>query len=103
MDPLLDWPELLGVAFLVAGIFLALFSDSVWTLYAVCALMGLLFGRLWYRLKSTNRVQVVIMFTGFLIGFLLLSLYTNVRLFIIIFAVGMLAGYYLHKTGHIRA
>lgn len=103
MDPLLDWPEIFGVFFIVVGASLALFSDSLWALYAVCALMGLVFGRLWYRLKSTNRVQIVIMAAGFLAGLLVLSLYANIRLLLVVFVVSMAAGFYLHKTGHVRA
>lgn len=99
MNLMFDWPELVALCFLFAGIFLALFSPDVYILYFVCFLMGLIFGRWWWKWQSTNRIPTALAVIGFLLGFILGSLYANLRLIVILVFAGVLIGYYVHEYG----
>ncbi len=96
IDYLFDWPELVAFTFLLVGFFLALFSQSFFVLYSVCFLMGLIFGRVWWKWKTANKVPVFLTIVGFLLGFMLGSLFANLRLIVLLVFGGIIIGYYVH-------
>lgn len=98
MNMLFDWPEVIALLFLISGFFLALFSANIYILYLVCFLMGLIFGRWWWKWQSRNRVPTFLAFAGFLLGFIAGSLFANLRLIILIAFAGIFVGYYVHKN-----
>jgi len=97
MDVLLDWPEMVASIFLIFGVVFSAVSRSLVVGYVVCFLMGLLFGRFWFKLQKTNRVQVFMSIALFLFGYLLGSFFVHARGVVIALVLGVVVGYYLHK------
>lgn len=97
IDWFFDLPELIAFCVLVLGFFLALFSSNLFILYAVCFLAGLLFGRVWWKFKTANKLPVFLSVIGFLLGFILGSLFANLRLIILLMFGGMVIGYFVHE------
>ena len=99
MDPLLDWPEIIALILLFAGFTLAFFSNTLPILYTTCFLTGLLFGKLWHKLKFTNRVQVFLALLGILFGLLIGSLHVSARLITLLVFAGVITGYWILEKG----
>lgn len=99
---LLDWPELIAFAFLIIGLAMAIFSGNTLILYTVCFLMGLFFGRMWYKLRKSETIALFLIIMAFFLGFLLGGIWANIRIISFILLAGILAGYYLHSKKIIR-
>ena len=97
VDWFFDLPELIAFCVLTLGFFLGLFSSNLFILYAVCFLSGLLFGRVWWKFKTANKVPVILSIVGFLLGVILASLFANLRLIIILVLGGIILGHYVHE------
>ena len=102
VNPTVDWPELLGLGFLIAGFFLAIFSPSPLVLYTVCFLMGLIFGRIWYKYRTSECIPLFIIVMAFFLGFVLGGIWANLRVIALTLMAGTLAGYWLHAKKIIR-
>lgn len=102
MDITYDWPEWVGAAFLILGLAFALFAANLYILYIICILMGLVFGRIWYKYRVTHCVPVFITLLAFFLGFILGSVYSNLRAVAILILAGTVIGYWLHKKKIIR-
>ena len=103
MNFTIDWPEITATFFLVIGLALAVFSGNAFTLYTVCFLMGLVFGRMWSRLKISYGVPVFLLVMGFFLGYILGGWWADLRLITLTLLAGLLAGYWLHKKKIIRS
>ncbi len=103
MELVLDWPEFWAVVFMVVGFALALFSDNLAIAYIVVFLMGLLFGRVWYRGKKTNRIPLFLSIIFFLLGFMIGSLFASLQVIVLLMLAGVLIGYWLHEKGIIHS
>ena len=99
---LLDWPETMALLFLIIGFFFALFSGNIIVLYAVCFLMGLVFGRMWYRVKTSTCIPLFMVIMTFFLGFILGGFYANLRIIALLLLAGILIGYWLHAKRIIR-
>lgn len=99
----LDWPEFFAVIFMIVGFALALFSDNLVVAYIVVFLMGLLFGRTWYRGKKTNRIPLFLSIIFFLFGFMIGTLFSSVQVIVLLMLAGVLIGYWLHEKGIIHS
>ncbi len=98
MDLTLDWPELYGLLFIVVGFGLAIVSRNAFVTIAVIGLMGLSFGRTWFRCKKQSTwVPLFITMMFFLIGFFVGSFFANLQISIMVFLGGTLAGYKVHE------
>ena len=97
VDFLLDWPEVVAGLFFCIGMLLALFAGNFWMLYGVAFLMGLLFGRVWYRQQFSKKTSLVFSILLFLLGLFLGSFFAWVRAVTLLLAAGMVIAYWLHK------
>ena len=91
-----SWPEIIAFFLLVLGFIIGIFSASPVVSYTILFFCGMIFGRLWFRLKGKVKVPIFIMVMGFLIGFLLGSFYGNKKVMILVFVAGIAISYYLH-------
>ncbi|HLC32472.1 MAG TPA: hypothetical protein VJJ82_01470 [Candidatus Nanoarchaeia archaeon] len=103
IDYLLDWPEFVACIFFFIGIVIALASGSYWVLYTCAFLMGLLFGRVWYRQRVSNKVPLVFAMILFLFGMIIGSFFAWVRSVTILLFAGALIAYFLHKKGFVES
>lgn len=103
MDFMFDWPETVALLFLIIGFAFALFSGNVFVLYSVCFLMGLVFGRLWYRFRMSQCIPLFIVVMAFFLGFILGGIWANLRVIALLLLAGILAGYWLHSKKIIRS
>ncbi|MBI4145735.1 hypothetical protein HY489_00165 [Candidatus Woesearchaeota archaeon] len=103
MDISFDWAEWIAVFFLLIGSLMALFVANVVILYLVCFLMGLAFGRMWYKWKKRGRVPLFLSIMTFIFGFLMGAVFRSARVLLIIFVAGMFAGYYISEKELLRA
>ena len=94
---IIDWPEMLATAFLAVGLVIGAATSSTSTIYATCFLMGLLFGRLWWRWKTGNRVPIFLSIMTFFFGFTLGTLFADLRIVSILLLLGVVLGYWLHE------
>ena len=100
---LLDTPEIIATGFLVIGISIAIFSQSNTIGYATVILMGLLFGRIWFRFKTGTRTPIFVSILTFFLGYMIGNAFEQFRITIILLTLGTVAGYYLHEKGIIKS
>jgi len=98
-----DWPEMVAFMFLIIGLILALFSGDLFILYSVCFLMGLIFGRIWYKFRVSHCIPLFLLVMAFFLGFILGGIWANLRVIAIILLAGMLIAYWLHERKIIRS
>lgn len=102
MDPTTDWPEILALFFLGTGIVFALASNSPATLYTVCFLMGLIFGRMWHKMKKNQCIPLSMIIMAFFLGYVLGGIWANLRIIAIMLLAGILTGYWIHEKKILR-
>lgn len=98
-----DWPELVATVVLIIGFAFALFSGNAAILYLVCFLTGLVFGRLWYKVRMSHSVPLFLAIMTFFLGFILGGIWANLRIIAIALLAGILLGYWLHAKKIIRS
>ena len=103
VDYLLDWPEVIALIFFALGVIIALASGTFWILYSVSFLMGLLFGRVWYRQAKSNKVPLFLTIALFLLGMIVGSFFAWVRPVTILLIAGVVIAYFLHAKGIIES
>jgi len=103
MNLTFDWPEWIAMIFLILGFAMALFSASPTILYTVCFLMGLVFGRIWYKREKKGKVPLFYSIMTFFIGFIVGALFANIRFIVFFLLAGILAGYWIHRKRIIHA
>ncbi len=97
-----DWPEAISLLLLIIGFFMAIFSGNNAILYIVCFLMGLIFGRIWYKFRLSHCIPVFLAIMGFFLGFILGGIFANLRVIALVLLAGLLIGYWLHEKKIIR-
>ena len=102
VSALLDWPETFALTFLIVGFFMAIFSGSTTVLYIVCFLMGLVFGKVWYRFRMSNCIPLFMAIMTFFLGFILGGFFANLRVIALLMLAGILIGYWIHEKKIIR-
>ena len=102
MDMLFDWPEIIALFFLIFGFMFAVFSASLLTACIVCFLMGLIFGRVWYKRLKKGNIPVFLTIMTFLIGFIVGNAFRQTRLVVVFFFVGIFAGYWVSKKKFLK-
>lgn len=104
MDPYMDWPEMMGVVFLVLGFGLALFSQNWVILYLVMFFAGMAFGAAYFRCKKKSaKTPAFIMFMFCIIGLLLGTLFAKTQMVVLMIVAGTIVGYWLHDKGIIHS
>lgn len=103
MADFLDLTEQCGIGLLVIGFAIAALSREPFILYTTCFLMGLLFGRIWYRRKGNFTASLFMLIMFFFLGFILGGFYANLTLLTILLAGGIILSYWLHDRGIIRS
>ncbi len=103
VNVMLDWPELLATIVLIIGFAFALFSGNAVTLYLICFLTGLLFGRLWFKVRMSHCIPLFLTIMAFFLGFILGGIWANLRIIAIVLLAGILIGYWLHAKKIIRS
>ena len=103
VKPMLDWPEMVATVALIIGFAFALFSGNALTLYLICFLAGLLFGRLWFKVRMSHCIPLFLVIMAFFLGFILGGIWANLRIIAIVLLAGILAGYWLHAKKIIRS
>lgn len=98
-----DWPELTAIVVLIIGFAFALFSRNSVTLYLVCFFTGLLFGRLWFKVRMSHCIPLFLAIMAFFLGFILGGIWANLRIIAIVLLAGILIGYWLHEKKIIRS
>lgn len=98
-----DWAEGLALVGLVVAFLFAVLVRTPSTTYAIAGLMGLMIGRIWYRLRRRDRSFLFVISTGILLGFLLGMLNGDVRVLIIIYCVAGALSYFLHAEKLVRS
>ena len=102
-DFMLDWPEIIAILFAILGFALALFSGNFVIIYIVALLMGLVFGRLWYKFRLSHTIPIFLALMAFFLGYILGGVWANMRIIAIMLLAGILAGYWLHAKRIIRS
>ena len=103
VDYLVDWPEAVAVVFFCIGLVIALLSRTFWVLYSVAFLLGLVFGRIWYRQRSSSKVPLIIVLALLFLGIIVGSFFAWVRPVTVLMLNGVLLAYWLHKKGFIES
>ncbi len=103
MNVMFDWPESVAFLFLIIGVVMALFSGNIYILYTVCFLVGLVFGRVWYRLRMSECIPLFLAIMAFFLGFILGGIFANLRIIALVLIAGILVGYWLHEKKIIRS
>lgn len=98
-----DWPELAAVIFLFLGFILALASSTFTIAYIVIFLLGLMFGRTWYRFHRARKTALVMSIAACLLGFGFGAILGNLQLVVLVFLLGILIGYWVHQKGWISS
>ena len=102
-DLTFDWPETVGLLFLIIGFVMAMLAGNVYVLYSVCFLIGLIFGRILYRFRMSECIPIFIVIMAFFLGFILGGIYANLRIIALLLLAGILISYWLHDKRIIRS
>jgi len=103
-EPLyLGWPEVVAFILMIVGFFFAIFAQNMIIAYIVVFLMGLLFGRVWYRYSRSSRIPLFLSIMFFLLGFMLGTLFANLQIIVLLMLAGTVIGYWLHEKGIIHS
>lgn len=104
MEPMLDWPEMTGIVFLVLGFGLALFSQNWVILYLVMFVAGMAFGATYFRCrKKSAMTPAFVAFMFCIIGLLLGTLFAKIHIVVLMIVAGTIVGYVLHDKGIIHS
>jgi hypothetical protein len=98
-----DWAEFIALMLLVVGVIVSLLAGSKVMSYFVVTLAGMMFGRLWYRLKKKLKFTWFLITLGFIIGYLIGDYYGDSFTVLVLFIIGLLVSYYLHNAGIIES
>ncbi|MBW3019261.1 hypothetical protein KY329_03695 [Candidatus Woesearchaeota archaeon] len=98
-----DWPEFVALLFMVLGFVVAIMTDSTIAAYAVVFIMGLFFGRIWYRFEQSAKLPLILAILGCLLGIVLGLILHNLQLVLLLFVLGIIAGFWIHKRGWIQS
>ena len=101
-DFLLQWAEFFFFFLLVIGVIISLISGSVFTTYVIMLIVGMMTGRLFYKVRHHLQVPWVLVVLGLLLGLLVGARYGTWKVSLIMFIIGNFVSYYLHMKGYIR-
>lgn len=102
INMLLDWPEVLALLFLTAGFAMALASGNTIAVYAIPALAGLFFGRLYYRFRKSENTALFLIMITFFLGFIVGGMWANLKAIALLLIAGIIAGYWVHAKKYLR-
>lgn len=98
-----DWPEFVALLFMVVGFALSIMADSKPAAYSVVFILGLFFGRVWYRFEQASKLPLLIAILGCILGIVLGLILQNLQLVILLFVLGIISGFWIHKRGWIQS
>lgn len=105
-DMFSHWPEWIALLLFVLGMYFALKAGSTPAILGLALIIGLFFGREFYRLKKQNAAMLTatLMLAGLVMGFFLVSWARGIRgeLVFLLVAAGIALGYTIHTRGLIR-
>ncbi|MFH1510096.1 MAG: hypothetical protein ABIF10_00265 [Candidatus Woesearchaeota archaeon] len=97
------WAETMALLLLVIGLFVSLLAGSKVITYFIITICGMMFGRLWYRVKNRFRFPWLLLIVGFLLGYIMGNIYGNILIIITLFIFGVCISYHLHNKGKLRS
>lgn len=97
------WAETLTLLFLVIGLIVSLLAGSKVITYFIITLCGMMFGRMWHRVKNRFRFPWLLLIVGFLLGYIIGNIYGNIIIIITLFIFGIGISYHLHNRGKVRS
>ena len=98
-----NWPEIIGTFVLIVGFVLTIVLPSAILIYTVVILIGLLFGRIWFRQKGGLKFPLFVIMMALLLGIMLGAKYGDKTLVVIFFFFSMAFSYYLHDQKLIKS
>lgn len=102
VEMMFDWPEIVALTVLIAGFVMSIFAQNTVAIYSTCFIAGLVFGRLWYKLRKSESIPLFLAIMAFFLGFILGGIWTNLRAITLLLLAGILAGYWIHKKKILR-
>lgn len=92
---------MLAVILLIVGFIIAAIGvRSHLICFILIFLFGLMFGRVWFKMKECYKLRYVFLMVGFFIGYVAASVllgYTNVVMMLILFIAGIWLSYTIHE------
>jgi hypothetical protein len=98
----LSFEDIIFLSLLSLGIITALLTGSAMVFYIVSFMVGLLFGRVWYKTKSALQFKYFLMITLFMVGFIIgnaLIGYGSPWITLVLYIAGIMASYYICSKG----
>lgn len=97
-----DWPELIGLLFLLLAFAFAISIQNLWMNYTIILLAGLMAGRVIFNKRGHQPLfPFILIIIIFLVGYLLGSIRFNRIPIFLIFVVATWGSYRLHKEGYL--
>lgn len=107
LDTYNNWVEYIALLFMILGFIMMqtswILSGSKMMTYLTIILVGMIVGRIFYKLDIENRTRWFIICCGFLIGFLWGSHYGKPLTIIILYLIGAYISYYVHDKGYLKS
>ena len=95
-----QWPELMGLLFVVIGFFISVLLRTTGLSYLSIFCSAFLAARLYYIQRYKQPIlPFVLIILGFLVGYVVGSFWVSRFWTFIFFAIGFLLSYYLHLKG----
>jgi hypothetical protein len=98
-----DWAEIIGITLLIIGIIVALLAGSKVMSYLVVTLAGMMFGRIWYRVRKSLKFTWFLITLGFILGYIIGDYYGNDLTVLVLFIIGLIISYQLHSAGIVES
>lgn len=110
MDLKYTWPEVsMTLLFVIGFIFALMTATSRFMAFLLILLWGMIFGRLWYRLRESFRFPWGLIIFGFLLGFMLALAVMgynsrwDIIILITLYFIGMWVSYNVHSKGLLKS
>ncbi len=98
-----DWAEAFAFWALVVGFVMSLSAPNVVYIYVLVVLVGLAFGRLFFRYRDKVKAPLFLSILGFLAGFLLGSFRADLKVVIFLYVASIYFSYFVHEKKLIKS
>jgi len=106
------WVECVGFGIMIIAFLFASLSESIVMSLIVLFLCGMLFGRIWFKIRKHSKTALLLVMLFFVAGYIFGSFYyiklfyghwlLKISFFILMYSAGMITSYYIHHKGIIR-
>lgn len=94
--------EITMLLVIAAGFIFAITSRSVLATYSLAVLLGIVFGKIWYKFRRKPRIPFLIIVAGFAVGYGIGTIYGSRIFSVMLFVLAMIASYMIHERAIIR-